>query len=114
VRAYPDHIVLAQVAFSRLVGVKKGDNFTAIWNRYNRLTADFALCTKDFRTVAVLELDDRSHDNPSRMDADRRKAAICEAAGIPLHRLNVNPLPNETELRALLTPDRPALRAVRN
>jgi hypothetical protein len=114
VRAYPDHIVLAQVAFSRLVGVKKGDNFTAIWNRYNRLTADFVLCTKDFRTVAVLELDDRSHDNPSRMDADRRKAAICEAAGIPLHRLNVNPLPNETELRALLTPDRPALRAVRN
>jgi hypothetical protein len=36
------------------------------------------------------------------MDADRRKAAICEAAGIALHRLNVNPLPNESELRALL------------
>jgi hypothetical protein len=114
IRAFPDHVVLAQVAFSQLVGVKKGENFTAIWNRYNRLTADFVLCTKDFRTIAVLELDDRSHDNPSRMDADRRKAAICEAAGIPLHRLNVNPLPNETELRALLTPDRPALRAVRH
>jgi hypothetical protein len=114
IRAFPDHVVLAQVAFSQLVGVKKGENFTAIWNRYNRLTADFVLCTKDFRTVAVLELDDRSHDNPARMDADRRKAAICEAAGIPLHRLNVNPLPNETELRALLTPDHPVLRAVRN
>ena len=114
IRAFPDHVVLAQVAFSQLVGVKKGENFTAIWNRYNRLTADFVLCTKDFRTVAVLELDDRSHDNPARMDADRRKAAICEAAGIPLHRLNVNPLPNETELRSLLTPDHPVLRAVRN
>jgi len=113
-RAFPDHVVLSQVAFSQLVGVKKGENFTAIWNRYNRLTADFVLCTKDFRTVAVLELDDRSHDNPSRMDADRRKAAICEAAGIPLHRLNVNPLPNESELKALLTPDYPVLRAVRN
>jgi len=114
IRAFPDHVVLAQVAFSQLVGVKKGENFTAIWNRYNRLTADFVLCTKDFRTVAVLELDDRSHDNPSRMDADRRKAAICAAAGISLHRLNVNPLPNETELRSLLTPDYPVLRAVRN
>ena len=113
-RAFPDQVVLSQVAFSQLVGVKKGENFTAIWNRYNRLTADFVLCTKDFRTVAVLELDDRSHDNPSRMDADRRKAAICEAAGIPLHRLNVNPLPNESELKALLTPDYPVLRAVRN
>jgi len=102
IRAFPDHVVLAQVAFSQLVGVKKGENFTAIWNRYNRLVADFVLCTKDFRTVAVLELDDRSHDNPARQDADRRKAAICEAAGIALHHLNVNPLPNETELRALL------------
>ena len=36
------------------------------------------------------------------MDADRRKAAVCAAAGIPLHRLNVNPLPNEADLRALL------------
>ena len=101
-RAYPDHVVLAQVAFSQLVGVKKGENFTAIWNRYNRLTADFVVCNKDFSIAAVLELDDRSHDNPARQDADRRKAAICEAARIPLHRLNVNPLPNEAELRELL------------
>ncbi len=96
------HRLVAQVAFSQLVGVKKGENFTAIWNRYNRLTADFVICSKDFSIAAVLELDDRSHDNPARQDADRRKAAICEAAGIPLHRLNVNPLPNEAELRALL------------
>lgn len=102
VSAFPDHVVLAQVAFSQLVGVRKGENFTAIWNRYNRLTADFVLCTRDFRTAAVLELDDRSHDNPSRQDADRRKAEICEAAGVALHRLNVNPLPGEDELRALL------------
>ena len=102
IRAFPDHVVLAQVAFSQLVGVKKGENFTAIWNRYNRLTADFVICNKDFSIAAVLELDDRSHDNPARQDADRRKAAICEAANIPLHRLNVNPLPNESELRALL------------
>ena len=101
-RAFPDHVVLAQVAYSQLFGVKKGENFTGIWNRYNRLTADFVLCHKDFRIAAILELDDRSHDNPSRMDADRRKAAICEAAGIALHRLNVNPLPNESELRTLL------------
>ena len=96
IRAYPDHVVLAQVTFSQIVGVKKGENFTAIWNRYNRLTADFVVCNKDFSIAAVLELDDRSHDNPARQDADRRKAAICEAARIPLHRLNVNPLPNES------------------
>ena len=105
--------MLAQVAFSQLVGVKKGENFTAIWNRYNRLTADFVLCNRDFSIAAVLELDDRSHDHPARQDADRRKSAICEAAGIPLHRLNVNPLPNEAELRALLGSARPAAAGAR-
>ena len=75
-RAFPDHITLAQVSFSQLVGVKKGHNFKAIWNRYNRLTADFVLCNKDFSIAAVIELDDRSHDSPQRMDADRRKAAV--------------------------------------
>jgi hypothetical protein len=108
VRAFPDHVVLAQVAFSQLVGVKKGENFTAIWNRYNRLVADFVVCARDITTVAVLELDDRSHDSPQRQDADRRKAAVLAAAGIPLHRLNVNPLPNEAELRALLNLPAPA------
>lgn len=102
VRAYPDHVVLAQVSFSQIIGVKKGHNFKAIWNRYNRLAADFVLCNKDFSIAAVLELDDRSHDHPSRQDADRRKAAVCDAAGIPLHRLNVNPLPNESELHNLV------------
>ena len=102
IRAYPDRVVLAQVSFSQIIGVKKGHDFRAIWNRYNRLTADFVLCNKDFSIAAVIELDDRSHDHPSRQDADRRKAAICDAAGIPLHRLNVNPFPNETELRGLV------------
>jgi hypothetical protein len=104
IRAYPDHVVLAQVSFSQIIGVKKGHDFRAIWNRYNRLTADFVLCNKDFSIAAVIELDDRSHDHPSRQDADRRKGAICEAAGIPLHRLNVNPLPNESELRDYIRP----------
>jgi hypothetical protein len=102
IRAYPDHVVLAQVSFSQIIGVKKGHDFRAIWNRYNRLTADFVLCNKDFSIAAVIELDDRSHDHPSRQDADRRKGSVCDAAGIPLHRLNVNPLPNESELHNLV------------
>jgi hypothetical protein len=114
IRAFPDHVVLSQVAVSQLVGVKKGENSTAIWNRYNRLVADFVLCNRDFSVAAVFELDDRSHDSPARQDADHRKAAVLQAAGFPLHRLNVNPLPNEFELRALLVPEFPPIRAIRN
>ena len=62
----------------------------------------FVICEKDFRVVAVLELDDRSHDNPRRQESDGRKAAALEGAGIPLHRVNVNPLPHEVDLSRLL------------
>jgi hypothetical protein len=36
------------------------------------------------------------------MDADRRKAEALQAAGIPLVRLNVNPLPNEEAIKKAL------------
>lgn len=102
VRAFPDLVVLSQVALPAFLGVKKGGNFQAWYNRFGRLYADFVLCERDFRVVAVIELDDRSHDNPRRQDADARKAAALAAADIPLHRVNVNPLPNEEDLLQLL------------
>ena len=102
VRAFPDRVILAQVALPAILGVKKGETFQSWYNRFNRLYADFVICQKDFRVVAVLELDDRSHDHPRRQDADSRKAAALEGAGIPMHRVNVNPLPNDDELLRLV------------
>jgi len=102
IRAFPDRVILAQVALPAFLGVKKGENFQAWYNRFNRLYADFVVCEKDFRVVAVLELDDRSHDNPRRQAADSRKAAALRGAGIPLHRFNVNPMPDEVDLVRLL------------
>ncbi|MGH8204318.1 MAG: DUF2726 domain-containing protein, partial [Steroidobacteraceae bacterium] len=102
IKAFPDQRILAQVALSQSLRVQKGVNFYKVFNRYNRLTADFVICTADFRALAVLELDDRSHDRPRRLAADDRKGGVLHAAGIPLHRLNVNPMPGEAELRELL------------
>lgn len=104
IRAFPDHVVLSQVALPAFLAVKKGENFQSWYNRFGRLYADFVLCTRDFRVVAVIELDDRSHDSPRRQDADARKAAVLRSAGITLHRVNVNPLPNEEDLLRLLQP----------
>jgi len=109
-QTFPDHVILAQVAVSQLVGVKQGKDFNAIFNRFNRLVADFVLVSKDFTVTGVIELDDRSHDHPRRQDADRRKAAVLSAAGIPLHRVNVNPLPDEGDLRRLVGADHPTIR----
>lgn len=102
IRAYPNHVILAQVALPAMVGVRKGHDFRYWYNRFSRLYADFVICAPDFRVTAVIELDDRSHDDPRRQDADARKAAALAAAGIPLHRVNVNPMPNEAELLDLV------------
>ena len=101
-KTFPEYLVLPQVSFAGFIRVKKGANFYSVFNRFSQLRADFVICQPDFKVRAVIELDDRSHDRPKRLDADRRKSEVLDAAGIPLHRLNVNPMPGEAELRELL------------
>ena len=47
VQALPDHIVLAQVQLSCLLGVKKGYPHQTWLNRINRMSTDFVVCNKD-------------------------------------------------------------------
>ena len=63
IHALPEHIVLAQVQVSRVLGVKKGFNFHEWNNRINRLSYDFVVCGKDSTVIAVIELDDKTHES---------------------------------------------------
>jgi very-short-patch-repair endonuclease len=67
VEAFPELIVLAQVSFSALLT----SNDRASRNKFDRKTADFVLCTKSFAVVAVIELDDASHNGKAKEDAER-------------------------------------------
>ena len=55
--ALPEHIVLAQVAFSAFMTAKG----YATRNLFNRKVADFVVLDKQFNVVAIVELDDASH-----------------------------------------------------
>ena len=102
VKAFPDHIVFAQVSLSQLLGIEKGAHERqALKNRFRQLTADFVICSKSFKPVAVIELDGMSHDHPRRQDADKRKKLAVESAGIPLHRMNTKALLDEADLKQL-------------
>lgn len=101
---FPEHVVLAQVAFSQLIGVKKNTaHRQAISNRFRQLCADFVICKRTFEPIAVIELDGLSHDHPGRQAADARKAAALEAAGVQLIRVNVARMLDEAELRRLIS-----------
>jgi very-short-patch-repair endonuclease len=100
VHALPDHIVLAQVQLSRLLGVKKGNNFQSWNNRINRMSADFVVCNKDSSVVAVIELDDTSHERQDRQVADAKKDKALSSAGIRVVRWRPKALPDEATIKA--------------
>ncbi len=105
IRALPDHIVLAQVQVSRVLGVKKGSNFHEWNNRINRLSYDFVVCGKDSTAIAAIELDDKSHESASRAKTDEKKSKATADAGLRLIRWHVRSLPNEEAIRnELLSP----------
>ena len=99
IRALPEHIVLAQVQVSRVLGVKKGANFHEWNNRINRLSYDFVVCTKDSTVIAAIELDDKTHEGPSRASTDEKKNKASVDAGLRLIRWHVRSLPSEEIIR---------------
>lgn len=99
VAAMPECIVLAQVQLSRILGVKKGFNFNEWNNRINRMSVDFVVCLKDSTIVAAVELDDKTHEKASRVEADAKKEKALSAAGVALVRWQVSALPDENAIR---------------
>lgn len=103
VNALPDYIILAQVQVSQVLGVHKGFNFYEWHNRINRLSYDFVVCKKDGSVLAVIELDDKSHESSERIEADKRKDRATTAAGIRMIRWHVKFMPDESIIRDELT-----------
>ncbi len=100
--------MLSQVALSQLIEVQGGRWRHAVLNRFVRLVADFVVCTRAFEVVAVLELDDRSHEIAARAAADARKTDFLAAAGYKLIRVHVSKMPSVVELQSLILRPEPA------
>lgn len=93
---FPDRIVLAQVAFSALL--ESRDRPTR--STFDRKVADFVLCSKDFSAVAVIELDDASHQG--RAGADSKRDALLVKAGYRVVRFKN--VPDAADLLAAFAP----------
>ena len=102
VKALPDRIILAQVGLSRLLGVKKDTgNYLSWFNRISAMSVDFVVCAKDSSVLAVIELDDVSHERPDRMAADAKKDKALADAGLRIIRFQAKALPDEVAINAL-------------
>jgi very-short-patch-repair endonuclease len=86
-----DCIVFAQMPLASLVTTTDRQDR----NRFDRKIADFLICTKTLTPIAVIELDDASHNSKAAKDADRD--AMLRNAGYQT--IRYRDFPNSTQLR---------------
>ena len=86
-----DWRVFAKVRIADVLTPSKGLNRSRWQSAFNAISAkhfDFVLCDPaDVATKLAVELDDKSHDRPSRRRRDRLVEAACVSAGLPLLRV---------------------------
>ena len=92
----PEYIVLTQVSFGAMLTAKNG----ASRGSFDRKIADFVVTNKGFKVLAVVELDDKSHNGREQQDASRD--AILIEAGYKV--LRYAKTPDADKLRTDLTP----------
>jgi len=79
--ALPDYMIFSQVQASRVLEVPKSRETYYWFNFVSRLSYDFVICRADSTPIAVIEVDDRTHELPERQEADNRKNKATESGG---------------------------------
>lgn len=99
--ALPEKILLAQVSMSALLGIRKTGNgsYQTQFNEISRKYVDFVVCNQDFSVVAVIELDDSSHQRGDRIKADVVKDVAFQTINCPLIRFDNRSMPTAAEIR---------------
>jgi hypothetical protein len=106
-RALPGFHVFPQVSFAAFLtddGQLSRKAQWAVRAKFDRKIADFIVCERGtLKVVAVVELDDRTHD----AGADRQRDAITKVAGYQTIRYQSRQKPSEAEIAALFQHARP-------
>lgn len=98
-QAFPNDVVLTQVAFSALLTARD----LPTRQRFNRKVADFVVTTKAFEVLAVIELDDASHRG--REVHDSKRDSMLEQAGYRV--LRFKHVPNVVDVQQAVRAEAP-------
>ena len=92
--------VFPQIHLSSLVDNRVvGQNWFGAFRHIDEKSVDFVLCDKiSLSPHIAIELDDQSHEKPSRKKRDAEVKRILETAGLPLIRIDNNIRLNPAEL----------------
>ncbi|MBK6616658.1 DUF2726 domain-containing protein [Ottowia sp.] len=102
--ALPNCQVFCQVSMGQLLEVKEGsrkvEKGQPNWRyKIDKKALDFVVCDKaSGKVLAVIELDDASHEQEERRRADEEKDRALEAAGVKIFRWTMRTLPKAAEI----------------
>lgn len=98
--------VFAKVRVADILSPKKGMNRKNWQIAFNKISAkhfDYVLCCKEsLKVMAVIELDDKSHNKRSTRVRDELIQGACESASLPLVRVAAKKSYSILEIRALI------------
>lgn len=99
-----EYRIFGKVRVADIVSVNRMSDRRAWQRAFNRISAkhfDFVLCAKDdLAVVAVIELDDKSHEQRKRKERDTFLVGLCQAISLPLVQVPVQRAYSLPELRA--------------
>ncbi|MCE0755665.1 DUF2726 domain-containing protein [Pseudomonas asiatica] len=94
-----DLVIAPQVVFGAFIKVKAAaltdKNHARHMVAHNR--CDFLLCDKKLKPVALVEVDDSTHNNSKAKAKDRRRDELMKAVGVSVHRYRG--MPSAREIR---------------
>jgi very-short-patch-repair endonuclease len=95
-----DYIIFAQVHLPTLLDHKIiNQKLNPAFRHISQKSVDFVLCDKAYISPKLaIELDDKSHEKPDRMDRDIEVERIFKGAGLPLLRIQNHGTFNPQEL----------------
>ncbi|MBB6204310.1 DUF2726 domain-containing protein [Paraburkholderia fungorum] len=99
----PDVWIFPQVAFAAVLKPSaRGKEYWRAFGQIAQKRLDFVLYAHDMTLLAVVELDDATHDR--KADADRQRDALFHHAGIRTLRFDVRRWPGEDEILTAVYP----------
>lgn len=109
-----DYRVFGKVRAADVMQVTKGLNRSAWQQAFNRIQSkhfDFVICrASDSAIILLIELDDKSHNNTSRVDRDAFVEQAAKAASLPLLRIRCQRSYQPSEIANLLKPHLPNIK----
>ena len=102
VSTLPEFYIFPQVAFSALL-THRGKEGYRLRNSFNRLIADFVIVNQNSQVVAIIELDDKTHDKETAREKDQIRDDMLEMAGYRILRYRCENFPDRRKLQEDLT-----------